>query len=97
MDYRIERDSMGEIKVPSDKYWGAQTQRSLENFRIGTEKMPAEIICAFGIIKLAAVRVNAALRPQKMTEEKKSAIEAAAKEVILGKLFENFPLAHMRT
>ncbi len=97
MDYRIERDSMGEIKVPSDKYWGAQTQRSLENFRIGTEKMPAEIICAFGIIKLAAARVNAALRPQKMTEEKKSAIETAAKEVILGKLFENFPLAVWQT
>ena len=59
MDYRIEHDSMGEIEVPANKYWGAQTQRSLENFKIGVEKMPVEIVRAFGIIKLAAARVNA--------------------------------------
>ena len=97
MDYRIEHDSMGEVKVPKDKYWGAQTERSLENFRIGIEKMPAAVIRAFGIIKLAAVRVNAALRPAKMTEEKKAAIEEAAKEVISGKLKEHFPLAVWQT
>ena len=82
MDYRIEKDSMGEIKVPRDKYWGAQTERSLENFRIGTEKMPAEIVRAFGIIKLCAAKVNARLRPLKMTAEKESAIVKAAEEVI---------------
>ena len=88
---------MGEVKVPCDKYWGAQTERSLENFRIGVEKMPVEVVRAFGIIKLAAARVNALLRPEKMTEEKKCAIEAAAKEVIEGKLSEHFPLAVWQT
>ena len=58
MDYRIEHDSMGEVSVPSDKYWGAQTQRSFENFKIGTEKMPAEIVNAFGILKLACARAG---------------------------------------
>ena len=65
MNYRIEHDSMGEVKVPTDKYWGAQTQRSLENFPIGGEKMPAEIIHAFGALKLAAARVNATHDPRK--------------------------------
>ena len=51
MDYRIERDSMGEMEVPADRYWGAQTQRSYQNFQIGTEKMPEEIVRAFGILK----------------------------------------------
>lgn len=51
MDYRIEKDTMGEVKVPADKYWGAQTQRSKENFKIGGDRMPAEIIRAFGILK----------------------------------------------
>ena len=54
MDYRIERDSMGEMEVPADRYWGAQTQRSYQNFQIGTEKMPEEIVRAFGILKKAA-------------------------------------------
>ena len=97
MEYRVEHDSMGEIKVPADKYYGAQTERSLQNFRIGTEKMPSEIIRAFGIIKLCAARVNASLRPEKMTEEKKCAIEAAANEVISGALSEHFPLAVWQT
>ena len=97
MNYRIEHDSMGEIKVPSDKYWGAQTQRSLENFRIGNERMPLEIINAFGILKLAAARVNARLLPNRMTEEKLSAIEAAASEVILGELNDHFPLVVWQT
>ena len=65
MDYRTEHDSMGEVKVPSDKYWGAQTQRSLENFKIGQEKMPKEIISALAIIKLACARVNNQLLSEK--------------------------------
>ncbi len=97
MNYRIEHDSMGEIKVPCDRYWGAQTQRSLENFKIGTEKMPLEIVHAFGMIKLAAARVNAKLNPKKMTEEKLGAIEFAASEVIKGKLDAHFPLAVWQT
>ncbi|MDB7957129.1 lyase family protein, partial [Flavonifractor plautii] len=58
MDYRIERDSMGEMEVPADRYWGAQTQRSYQNFQIGTEKMPEEIVRAFGILKKAAALAN---------------------------------------
>ena len=61
MEYRIERDSMGEMQVPADRYWGAQTQRSYQNFRIGTEKMPAEIIRAFGVLKKAAAMANHSL------------------------------------
>ena len=67
MDYRKERDSMGEVLVPIDKYWGAQTQRSFENFKIGKEKMPEEIIKAFAIIKLCAARVNEKLKKEKMS------------------------------
>ena len=72
MEYRMEHDSMGEVRVPADKYWGAQTERSHNNFPIGVgiETMPAEIIHAFGILKKAAARANRALRPEKMTEEK---------------------------
>ncbi len=97
MDFRIEHDSMGEIKVPSDKYWGAQTQRSLENFKIGVEKMPLEIIKAFGVIKLAAARANFALLPNRMTREKLRAIETASFEVINGELNSHFPLAVWQT
>ena len=57
MDYRTEHDSMGEVQVPAEKYWGAQTQRSFENFKIGTEKMPSEIIRAFAILKKPAYRL----------------------------------------
>ena len=59
MEYRLEHDTMGEVRVPADRYWGAQTQRSFENFRIGTEKMPPEVIRAFAVVKLAAARANA--------------------------------------
>ena len=97
MDYRIERDSMGEMRVPKDKYWGAQTQRSLQNFNIGREKMPPEIIHAFGILKLAAARANAILVPGRMTDERLSAITAAALEVISGELDAHFPLAVWQT
>ena len=76
MEFRIEHDSMGEVKVPADRLWAAQTQRSRENFDIGAgiENMPAEIIHAFGILKKAAALANHALRPEKMTEKKLSAI-----------------------
>ena len=97
MDYRIEHDSFGEIKVPADKYWGAQTQRSLENFKIGTEKMPKEIIEAFGILKLACAKANHALKPEKMTSEKLSAIKTACMEIINGEFDDNFPLAVWQT
>ena len=99
MEYRIEHDSMGEVKVPADKYWGAQTERSHNNFPIGVgiETMPAEIIHAFGILKKAAARANRALRPEKMTEEKLAAIEQAADEVISGQLLDNFPLVVWQT
>jgi len=97
MGYRTEHDSMGEIKVPDDKYWGAQTQRSFENFKIGIEKMPTEIIHAFGILKLASARANAKLVPGRMTKEKLDAIEYAAKKVISGELQDHFPLVVWQT
>ncbi len=99
MEYRIEHDSMGEVRVPADKYWGAQTERSHENFRIGVgiETMPAEIIHAFGILKKAAARANAELRPQKMTGDKLEAIEKACDRVIGGELWEHFPLVVWQT
>ena len=97
MDYRKEHDSMGEVLVPADKLWGAQTQHSYENFKIGIEKMPTEIIRAFGILKLAAARVNRKLQPQRMTPEKFTAIEKAAHEVIDGSLADNFPLVVWQT
>ena len=97
MDYRVEKDSMGEVKVPADRYYGAQTQRSLNNFRIGTERMPAPIIRAFGILKLAAARVNGVLVPARMTKEKQVVIEQAAKEVADGTLLDHFPLVVWQT
>ena len=99
MEDRVEHDSMGEVRVPADKYWGAQTERSHNNFPIGVgiETMPAEIIHAFGILKKAAARANRALRPEKMTEEKLAAIEQAADEVISGQLLDNFPLVVWQT
>ena len=97
MNYRKEHDSMGEILVPEDKYWGAQTQRSLENFRIGGDRMPDEVIRALGVVKLASARVNARLKPEKMTAEKLAAIESAATEIIEGRLAEHFPLVVWQT
>ena len=99
MDYRIEHDSMGEVKVPNDKYWGAQTQRSHENFPIGVgiETMPREITHAFGILKKAAAMANHTLRPEKMTDEKLAAICQACDEVVSGKLDEHFPLVVWQT
>lgn len=95
--YRIEHDSMGEISVPSDKYWGAQTQRSLENFKIGTETMPRELIRAFGILKAAAAKANHELLPERMTEEKFKAIVSACLEICGGQLDGHFPLVVWQT
>ena len=99
MEYRIEHDSMGEMKVPADRLWAAQTQRSHENFEIGVgiETMPAEIINAFGILKKAASIANHALRPEKMTEEKTKAISVACDEIREGKLNGHFPLVVWQT
>ena len=99
MEYRIEHDSMGEVKVPADKLWAAQTERSHENFLIGvgTETMPREITHAFGILKRAAAMANAELKPEKMTAEKLRVITEACDEVISGKLNEHFPLVVWQT
>ncbi len=99
MEYRIEHDSMGEVKVPADKLWAAQTERSHENFRIGVgiETMPREITHAFGILKKAAAMANAELRPEKMTKEKLAVIEEACDEVLSGALNEHFPLVVWQT
>ena len=95
MDYRIERDSMGEMKVPVDKYWGAQTQRSLENFPIGGEKMPREITDAFAVLKKAAAMANNKLK--KLDDKKLELISKACDEVRAGKLYDNFPLVVWQT
>ena len=96
-NYRIEHDSMGEMKVPAERLWGAQTQRSLENFPIGWEKMPGEIIRAFALLKKAAAQANRELKPEKMTDEKCAAICAACDEILAGKLPDEFPLAVWQT
>ncbi|NLD17270.1 MAG: class II fumarate hydratase [Tissierellia bacterium] len=95
MDYRIERDSLGEVRVPVDKYWGAQTQRSLENFKISSEKMPIEIIRAFAVLKKAAARTNfeLGLLDEKITDT----IYKVTDEIIDGKLDEHFPLVVWQT
>ncbi len=95
MEYRIERDSMGEMQVPADKYWAAQTQRSFQNFKIGGEKMPPEIIHAFGILKKGAAIANCNLK--KLDKEKKNFICQAADEVIDGTLMDHFPLVVWQT
>src|SRR6267142_987258 len=92
---RLESDSMGEIEVPADKYWGAQTQRSLLHFNIGDDKMPREMIRALGILKKAAALVNAELG--KLPADKLKLIEQACDEVIAGKLDEHFPLRVWQT
>ena len=88
---------MGEVLVPADKYWGAQTERSRQNFKIGGEVMPREIIRAFGILKKAAAMANRELRSEKMTEEKLSAISLACDEIISGELDAHFPLVVWQT
>lgn len=95
MGYRIERDTIGEIKVPEDKYWGAQTQRSKENFKIGKEKMPLEIIRAFAQLKKAASFANNSLG--KISDTKHAAIAEACDEILEGKFDEHFPLVVWQT
>lgn len=95
MEYRIERDSMGEMKVPADRYWAAQTQRSLENFQIGGELMPREITQAFGMLKKAAAIANNRLG--KLPQEKLEPIIKACDEVIAGQLNDHFPLVVWQT
>ncbi len=95
LNYRIEHDSMGEVRVPADALWGAQTQRSHENFPIGGQTMPAEVIRAFAILKKAAARANCRLG--RMDEASASMLAAAADEVIAGKLDGNFPLVVWQT
>ena len=96
-EFRIERDSMGEMKVPADRYWGAQTQRSFENFPIGWEKMPSDIIRAFALLKRSAAQANRELKPDRMTDAKLKAIEAACDEILGGKLPSEFPLSVWQT
>ena len=99
MEYRTEHDSMGEMLVPADRLWAAQTQRSHENFEIGVgiETMPREITHAFGILKKAAALANAELRPEKMTDKKLQVITKACDEVISGSLNDHFPLVVWQT
>ena len=95
MTFRIESDTMGEVKVPKGAYYGAQTARSLQNFAIGTEKIPYEVIWAFAVLKKAAAMVNGELGL--LAEEKVALITQAADEVISGKLDEHFPLSVWQT
>lgn len=95
MEYRIETDTMGELKVPADRYYGAQTARSLKNFKIGYEKMPRELIRALGVLKKAAAMANNQLGI--LPEEKAELIIKAANEVIEGKLDDHFPLVVWQT
>ena len=93
--YRKEKDSIGYIKVPSDAYYGPQTQRSIQNFKIGGQRMPIEVIKAFGVLKMAAARTNAALGV--LSKKKAVLIERVCKEIIEGKLDDQFPLVVWQT
>jgi fumarate hydratase, class II len=95
MDHRIEQDTMGELKVPADRYYGAQTARSLINFPIGTEKMPVEVIHAFGVLKQAAALTNAKLGI--LSDQQAELIAQAAAEVAAGQLDDHFPLVVWQT
>src|SRR5690554_1731324 len=92
---RVETDTFGPIEVPADRYWGAQTQRSLGNFKIGTERMPVPLIRAFSIVKLAAAEVNMSFG--KLDAKLGEAVAAAAREVLDGKLDDHFPLSVWQT
>lgn len=95
MEYRIETDTMGEVKVESSRYWGAQTQRSIQNFKIGEDRFKREMIRALGILKKGAAEAN--LKLGKLSEEKATLIKQACDEVIAGKLDEHFPLVVWQT
>ena len=94
-EYRVERDTMGEIRVPVDKLWGAQTQRSFENFKIGTERMPPRLISAFALLKKAAAHVNRDLGG--LPPERAEAIAQAADEIVQGRWNDEFPLVVWQT
>lgn len=95
MDFRMEHDSMGEVKVPADRYWGAQTQRSFENFQIGIEKIPMEVIRAFAVLKKAAAIANHRLG--KLDKKRSQVIAQVCDEILAGKLDGHFPLAVWQT
>ncbi len=95
--YRTEHDSMGEVNVPSDKLWGAQTQRSTQNFPIGEEKMPWDIIHSFALLKRACATANRILRPRSMTAEKCAAIALCCDEILQGQHKLHFPLSVWQT
>ncbi len=95
MVYRIEKDTLGEVQVPADRYWGAQTQRSLENFPIGDEIMPIEIIKAFAVLKKSAALVNAELAG--LEPDKARVISDVCDEILEGKLDNHFPLVVWQT
>ena len=95
MDYRIEKDTLGEVQVPADKYWGAQTQRSIQNFKIGGQRMPIEVIHAFAYLKKAAALTNVAL--DKYPAEKADAIAVVCDEILTGRLDDQFPLVVWQT
>ncbi|MCY8282186.1 class II fumarate hydratase [Bacillus inaquosorum] len=95
MSYRIEKDTFGEIKVPADKFWGAQTQRSKENFKIGSEKMPNRIVKAFSILKRSTAIANNRLG--NLDSEKTEVITAVCDEILEGKYDDNFPLVVWQT
>ena len=95
MEYRVEHDTMGEVRVPADKYWGAQTERSFENFKIGNDRMPDEIIKAFAVLKKAAAAANCKLGV--LDEKRASIIEKVCDEIYEGKLDGNFPLVVYQT
>ena len=99
IEYRVEHDTMGEVRVPVNTYWGAQTERSRQNFRIGvgTETMPREIIRAFAYLKKACAIANNILLPSRMTDEKKNIIVRVSDEIIAGELDEHFPLVVWQT
>ena len=95
MDYRIEKDTMGEVKVPADKYWAAQTQRSIQNFEIGNEKMPLEVVYGFANLKKACALVNRELG--RLDDAKTAAISQACESILVGELDDNFPLVVWQT
>ncbi|PYZ98337.1 fumarate hydratase, class II [Alteribacter lacisalsi] len=95
MDYRIEKDTLGEMKVPADKWWGAQTQRSLQNFKIGTEKMPSEVVSAFTVLKEACAKANNRLG--KLSDDKTKAITSVCRMIREEGHHEHFPLVVWQT
>jgi fumarate hydratase class II len=95
MEYRIEKDTMGPVEVPANVYWGAQTQRSKNNFRIGGQRMPDEVIKAFAILKKAAAQANHELGV--LPKEKLEAISRVCDEISEGKLDDQFPLVVWQT